>query len=629
MYRIAAQCFAMLAVTAIFSSTALAHPDHVEHDLLFHFAAGTHEIQNGTWQDMTHQATAQVFGAPRFRNFGPTEALAFEGDEYLSLAGTLDDARKLLPTRAMTITAWVRLDALPERGTIVGFQSKSRNNRDGWVLGFNHESFAFGLTAGGEQATGNPPVTYIVGKTPLAKERWYYLAATYDGARMRLFVNGELEAESSAQAGDIRYPENGGYLIGGTASRAQDLFEGGLYELKCYARDLSPEEIQKVAKKNENLIAWAPTPETDLMFLVKPYLQFATADSITVMCETSRPAKMRVEYAELRPLEQKAETTEAQLISEVTLIGLKPATRYFYRVTCTDEKGQELRAPQYSFQTITGESMPWAFGVIGDTQRNPEVTRKCAEGIFAKRPNFLMHCGDVVDDGFAKNQWLQDLFEPCAPLLAQIPMYPVIGNHEKDSHWYYDYFALPKPEYYYTFSYGNAQFFMIDSNKPLGPKSPQYEWLEKELAASEATWKFTCHHHPCFSSEENDYGDHNKGAEGSKFGYGDRNARQLVPLYEKYGVDIAFNGHIHMYERTWPIFEMSINQQQGVRYITSGGGGGSLEQAAPQRTWFNLHFQKAYHYCYAAISDRTIVFKAYDIDGLMFDMFELTKAPDR
>ena len=128
-----------------------------------------------------------------------------------------------------------------------------------------------------------------------------------------------------------------------------------------------------------------------------------------------------------------------------------------------------------------------------------------------------------------------------------------------------------------------AQFFMIDSNKPLGPKSPQYEWLEKELAASKATWKFTCHHHPCFSSEENDYGDHNKGAEGTKFGLGDRNARQLVPLYEKYGVDIAFNGHIHLYERTWPIFEMAINQQKGVRYLTSGGGGGSLEQAAPQR----------------------------------------------
>ena len=187
-----------------------------------------------------------------------------------------------------------------------------------------------------------------------------------------------------------------------------------------------------------------------------------------------------------------------------------------------------------------------------------------------------------------------------------------------------DYFSLPKPEYHYTFRYGNAQFFMIDSNKPLGPKSPQYEWLEKELAASKATWKFTCHHHPCFSSEENDYGDHNKGAEGTKYGYGDRNARQLVPLYEKYGVDIAFNGHIHMYERTWPIFEMAINQQQGVRTSRAAAAAdrsSRRHRSGPGSTSiFKRRFTTA-----TPRSAITIIFKAYDIDGLMFDTFELTR----
>ncbi len=85
------------------------------------------------------------------------------------------------------------------------------------------------------------------------------------------------------------------------------------------------------------------------MFLVQPYLQFATTDSITIMCETSRPAKMRVDYAEVRPLEEHAETDSPKLISELTLKGLQPATRYFYRVACTDEKGQEVRGQQYSF----------------------------------------------------------------------------------------------------------------------------------------------------------------------------------------------------------------------------------------------------------------------------------------
>ena len=618
-----------IAASALFCSAALLHPDHVEKELLFHFAAGTHDIQNATWQDKSHQAIAQVVGTPKFASSGPTEGLVFTGDEYLSLAKDYDDAKKLLPQREMTVAAWVRLDETADRGGIIGFLSQNRAMPQGWVLGYSRQTFLFALAAG-ESASAENRLTYLPGKTTIERGRWYYVAATFDGRQMRLYVNGELEAESSAQSGQILYPPSGRYLIGGSAARGlKDLMEGALFEIKCYARVLSAEEIKSVALKNENLIAWTPSPDKDLMFLVKPYLQFATTDAITLMCETSRPAKMRVEYAELRPLAQTAETDSANLISEVTLTGLKPATRYFYRVVCVDDSGQELRGPQYSFQTAATESMPWAFAVIGDTQRNPEVTRKCAEGAFSKRPNFLLHCGDVVDDGFAKNQWLKDLFEPCSILMAQIPTFPVIGNHEKDSHWYYDYFSLPKPEYYYTFRYGNAQFFMLDSNRPLAPGSPQYAWLEKELAASKATWKFTCHHHPCFSSDENDYGDHNKGPEGDTFAFGDMNARKLVPLYEKYGVDIAFNGHIHLYERTWPIFEMSVNQQQGVRYITSGGGGGGLEQAAPQRTWFSLHFQRAFHYCYAAISDRTIVFKAYDIDGLLFDTFELTKAIDR
>lgn len=616
------------AAKAILCSAILLHPDHVEKDLHFHFAAGTHEIQNGAWQDKSHQATAQVVGNLKFTPSGPTEALLFRGEEYLSLAKNYDDAKKLLPKNHMTVSAWIRIDELPGKCAIVSFPS-GENARQGWFFGFNQSNFLFTLTAAGADASQAKPTT-ISSTTKITKGRWYYVAATYDGQKMKLYVNGKLEADSLTQEGEIVYPQQGAFLIGATMGlRSQTFMEAALFECKLYGRAETGEEIEKIAEKSKNLIAWEASPENDLLFLVKPYLQFATQDSITVMCETSRPTKMRVEYAELRPLENTASSDEAKLISEVTLKNLQVGTRYFYRVFCTDEKGEELRSPQFSFQTAPKEDTPWAFAVIGDTQRNPEVTRKCAEGAYARRPNFLLHCGDVVDDGFAKHQWLKDLFEPCSNLMAHIPTFPVIGNHEKDSHWYYDYFSMPKPEYYYTFKYGNSQFFMLDSNKSLAPESEQYKWLEKELAASKATWKFTCHHHPCFSSENDDYGDHTKGLKGTKFGYGDANCRKVVPLYEKYGVDIAFNGHIHVYERTWPIFEMSINQKKGVRYITSGGGGGGLEQAAPQRTWFNLHFNSVFHYCYAAIADRTIVFKAYDIDGRLFDTFELTKADDR
>ncbi len=617
----------VISTTLLLSGAALGHPNHQEQDLLYHFAAGTHEIQNGAWQDKSHAAMAQVHGNPRFMLAGPTEALQFTGQDHLSLAASAEEARNLLPKREMSIATWIRLDDTMERGSIVSYFDRAEGGR-GWTLGFGRDTFAFALSATG--ADGKPRMAYVRSTTAIERGRWYYVVATYDGADMRLFVNGQQEAESHDVSGDILYPRDAPYVVGARVDRgSMDRMEGALFELKAYGRALAAAEIAKAADKGTKLIAWRATPENSLVFVVQPYLQFATQDSITVMCETSKPAKMRVDFGEVQPFDKKGETEGNQLISTVKLSDLKTGTRYFYRVTCTDESGAEVRGFLSSFQTAPATDRAWAFAVIGDTQRNPEVTRKCADGAYSRRPDFLLHCGDVVDDGFAKHQWVKDLFEPCSRLMAHIPTFPVIGNHEKDSHWYYDYFALPKPEYYYTFSYGNAQFFMIDSNKNLKPGSEQYQWLEKELAASNATWKFTCHHHPCFSSEENDYGDHERGAKDKNFTYGDTNAQQLIPLYEKYGVDIAFNGHIHYYERTWPIFEMAINQKRGVRYLTSGGGGGGLEDAAPQRTWFNLHFQRAFHYCYAAIHDRTIVFKAYDIDGLLFDTFELTKAEDR
>ena len=296
----------------------------------------------------------------------------------------------------------------------------------------------FALAAGDNSAPRK--LTYLPAKTRIEKGRWYYVVATYDGSTMRLYVNGQIEAQATEQDGDIAYPTDAPYVVGGRFDRhGKDYMEGSLFELKAYARALSADEIAAVAKKSENLIAWAPSPDKDLLYVVQPYLQFATQDSITVMCETSRPAKMRVDYAEVQPLESKAESEGPQLINSVKLTGLKTGTRYFYRVTSMDESGAEVRGLLCSFQTAPATDRAWAFAVIGDTQRNPEVTRKCAEGAYSRRPDFLLHCGDVVDDGFAKHQWVKDLFEPCSRLMSHIPTFPVIGNHEKDSHWYYDY----------------------------------------------------------------------------------------------------------------------------------------------------------------------------------------------
>ena len=609
--------------------SASAHPDKIEDRLLLHFATGTHAIENGQWPDLTHTLTARVQGEPELQNLGPAQALVFNGgSDWLFLAPDRASAAPGLPTNAFSVAAWVVVNATHPDGGIAGFAQDNGDFEKGWALGFDERAFSLLLATTGAD-DGNGRLTRLVGKTPLEKGRWHYVVGTYDGTAMRLYVDGKLEGESREQSGNILYPERGRYVMAAYADDNElHPLDGALYEVKVYARAIPEAEIAEVASKAAPLLAWRSSINQDLQFVVQPYLQFGTTDSMTVMTETTKPARMRVEYGEALPWKLLGESVGASGINEVKLNGLKPFTTYFYRVTCEDAQTNLARSEVFSFQTAPGPEQPWAFGILGDTQRNPDVTRKCADGIFALRPNFLLHVGDVVDDGFAKQQWVFDLFEPCSRLFSQVPCFPVIGNHEKNSHWYYDYFSLPAPEYWYTFTYGNAQFFMIDSNKDCKPGSEQYRWLEQALAESKTTWKFTAHHHPCFSSDEDDYGDHLTGKPGS-FRWGDSNARHLVPLYEKYGVDIAFAGHIHSYERTWPILQMTINQAKGVRYIVSGGGGGGLEQAAPQRSWFSVHVQRGHHYCVAAVQDRTIEFKAYDLEGRLFDTFSLTKPADR
>ncbi len=105
------------------------------------------------------------------------------------------------------------------------------------------------------------------------------------------------------------------------------------------------------------------------------------------------------------------------------------------------------------------------------------------------------------------------------------------------------------------------------------PGSEQYDWLEWELAHSTATWKIVTHHYPPFSSDENDFGDTRK----SLAREGNRYLEPARGLYEKYGVDIVFYGHIHVYERTWPIYKGKATTKGGVIYLNVGGSGGDLE----------------------------------------------------
>ncbi|MBK7809462.1 MAG: metallophosphoesterase [Saprospiraceae bacterium] len=373
--------------------------------------------------------------------------------------------------------------------------------------------------------------------------------------------------------------------------------------------------------------------QSDLGFLVKPYLQFSTQTGMYILWETHKNATTKVEYGEAiknasQPNLDKTVNIKGQrTLHEVYLEKLKPETNYFYRVVSGTEDGKEWISPTSTFKTAVKDSSSLMFALIGDTQRNndtPWAWGKIAEKVWQDRPNFVVHVGDLVDKGLKKTDWTEHFFPSGHILMNRVPIYPVLGNHEQDSPLYYDYIVAPAPEYYYTFTYGNVQFFMLDSNRDINEGSEQYNWLEWELSKSTAMWKIAMHHHPPYTSDSNDYGDTAK--ELSNLGSKSRN---LVPLYDKYGLDFCLYGHTHLYERSWPMTNDRINTKDGVIYINSGGAGGYIEDFAPTRSWFTTELQAVHHYCTFNIYQDQLIFKAIDHEGRLIDAFQMEKNKDK
>ena len=553
------------------------------------------------------------------------ESLKFTGwGSECVVAGDLKEVSEILPKDAMTVSAWVTIEERKPWGGIIGTFQDNGLAEKGWVLGYNDGNFYIGLATKGAD-DGDGMMTYLAGQTKYELKRWYHVAAVYDGQELKLYVNGKLDATTKEQSGSILYPESAPVVIGAYRDvNENNLHRGQIREVSIYDLAAKDAWVAQEFAHDQQLVAMRVSEDKsgDIDLVIKPYLQFGTQNSMTVMWQTSQSGNAVVHYGETAECKQKLEATGDNLIHEVRLANLEPEQLYFYRTETFTQSGDSVLSDCYTFTTAVKQETPFAFAVIGDTQGNPEVCAKLCKLAWAQRPSFVMHAGDLVDTGTNDSNWTQHFFPGMEELICRVPLFPVLGNHEQDARNYYDYMSLPEPEYFYEYRYGNAHFFMIDSNRKVHPGSEQYQWLEEKLASSNSKWKFVCHHHPPYSSDENDYGDL---WQTSKSTHGDVRIRDLLPLYEKYGVDIVWNGHIHSYERTWPVQAGAAKEKDAPIYMVTGGGGGGLETPGPVRPFFQNHVRHGHHYVMVHINGGTLEFRAYTLDDRMFDTYRLTK----
>jgi predicted phosphodiesterase len=438
-----------------------------------------------------------------------------------------------------------------------------------------------------------------------------------------LYVNGRLVAEKEA-AGTVDLPARAELEVAAYLRREPFMELANLVrDVRLYDDDIGPTQVRQRFQALQAMVEEGIILEDRFHFIAGPYLNRMTQKSVTLVWETDRPATGVVRFGRKLPYDREVRATAAVRLQTIELAGLEPETTYFYEITAVSANGTEIASGPLTFKTAVRETSPLAFAILGDTEARPHINNQIAKAIWAERPDFIAFVGDLTDGGKAhhKFEWNLEYFLGMSQLVSRIPLFPVPGNGESDLHWYLRYHGLAQSEHRYSFRYGNTEFFMLDSNQPMGPGSEQYDWLDKALAASRAQWKFVCHHHPVYSSDDDDFGDtHSEPSAG-----GDSNPRSAVALYEKHGVDIVFYGHIHAYERTWPMADGAVNVQRGIRYVQTGGGGGNLEDFSPTRNAFTGKLYRGHHYCLINIHGGSLRFQMFDVEGRLRDSFEMTK----
>jgi acid phosphatase type 7 len=447
---------------------------------------------------------------------------------------------------------------------------------------------------------------------------------------------------------------------------------------------------------------------TDNVFLVKPYLQLgdapvaASGGGLLLLWQTvDEAADWSVDYrggtdgpwrkaGEPAPRRIAVKDVAPHRVYRAALTDLSPGVGFTYRV----RKGGEVVFSAEG-RARKSASQPYRFVAFGDCAQGTPAQKEVAHRAFLEHPDFVMIPGDIV---YARGRISEyrDKFWPVynadepspsagAPLLRSTLFLAAPGNHDiatrdlekyPDGLAYFYYWDQPLngplgketgaqgppltgPEANQkafldaagaayprmansSFDYGNAHWTVLDANPYVDWTNRELRaWVERDLAAAKgATWRFVSFHQPGFNS--------------AKAHFNQQQMRRMAEVFEAGGVDVVFNGHVHNYQRSYPLrfvpakdsagervagqwtldksFDGRANTRpQGVIYLVTGAGGAGLynsEQTDDPASWqeFTHKFlAKVHSLTVADVNGSTLTVRQVSAGGEEIDRFIVTK----
>jgi hypothetical protein len=322
-----------------------------------------------------------------------------------------------------------------------------------------------------------------------------------------------------------------------------------------------------------------------------PVLGCVTEKSFTVSCRTNMRVGVVLKAA------GREVASKPGIIHRLTVGRLKAGTEYAY--TLTPAGSAAAASGTVRALPASGEL---TFAVLSDTGPLPEVWAEVSKAVAAERPALAVFCGDMPGHGADDTAWDRAFLAPGAALFANVPFYPVLGNHDKPPLLFERIFMTPGGGLNWSQRIGGMLIIGIDGSQGWTPRSRNAKWLERLLAGSDAKFIFLFTHYPAWSSA----GHGRLGADGEPVEPPVRAARDvIVPLLVKYKATAMINGHDHCYERS--------ELPGGLTAITSGGAGAYLYRKSDEshkRNPYSKVFVSRHHYCLVHLAAETCTLKA-------------------
>lgn len=318
-------------------------------------------------------------------------------------------------------------------------------------------------------------------------------------------------------------------------------------------------------------VGWQSAPSVE-----EAYIQYMKDSDGVDSDLTNAPAKATVQRA-LSDVEVIPEVAGGPIgeikFHNAVVTGLEPGMGYRYRV------GYEGHWSNWSYyKTVeAAPDKPVSFVFVTDSHTKGdnglETYQQLIQNAFTNYPGtqFVMHGGDMVDDGAVLKEWNQ-FWEASSVYASSIPSAYAMGNHDVKGGGKYIFakgLGLPvngpelQREYAYSFDSGEVHFVVLNSEADEVTMGKQAEWLREDLLASNKKWKIVMFHKPAYHTED---------GRGNLIEY---TQTYFAPILEELKVDLVLEGHDHVYARTYPMSKGKPlpSGEQGTVYLDGGASG--------------------------------------------------------